>query len=595
MHVGRTGRARAAVFAALAAAVGASTAPGTARADCQVSKMLELPVTMAGRRPTVQGRVGARDVSFILDSGAFYSTLSRASAAELGLKVEALPPSFTIQGVGGAASAGVAVVRDFSLGGVTLPRVEFIVGGSDTGATGLLGQNILGLADVEYDLPHGMVRLMHSTGCGKVNLAYWAGDKPVTVLKLERPERDGPFKPHTVARVTIDGRSVSAVFDSGAEQSMLTLAAARRIGVTPDSPGAVAVGQGIGVGRRGVASWRAPFGKIEIGGEAIARPQIVIADVELGGNDMLIGADFFLTHRLFVSNATRTMYVTYEGGPLFGLTPRGARTAAGEAIDLTDRAGAPTDAEGFGRRGAVLASNHRLAEALADFDRAVALAPREARYYRQRATARLADRQTLPALADLDRAVELAPQDAEARLQRAMLRLNGGDRSGATADLEAADAALAPSNAMRLTLAGLWDRVDRPAAALTSYDAWLRAHPEDARRANALNGRCWARAQLNRDLDGALADCNAALKLAPDRAAYLDSRALVRLRRGELDAALADYDSALRLAPRMAWSLYARALAAARKGRAEQAARDRAAALAIEPRIAERARRIGLE
>lgn len=154
---------------------------------------------------------------------------------------------------------------------------------------------------------------------------------------------------------------------------------------------------------------------------------------------------------------------------------------------------------------------------------------------------------------------------------------------------------LAPSHAMQLTLAGMWDRVDRPAAALTSYDAWLRAHPEDVHRANALNGRCWARAQLNRELDIALADCNAALKLAPDRAAYLDSRALVRLRRGELDAALADYDSALRLEPRMAWSLYARALAAARKGRAEQAARDRAAALAIEPRVAERARRIGLE
>ncbi|MBW6528219.1 aspartyl protease family protein [Sphingomonas sp. RHCKR7] len=591
----RVRQGRAAALAAAALAGGAAMAPAAAHADCQVSKMLELPVTMAGRRPIVQGRIGAREVSFILDSGAFYSTLSRASAAELGLKVEPLPPSFKVKGVGGLASAAVAVARDFSLGGVTLPRVEFVVAGSDTGATGLLGQNILGLADVEYDLPHGMVRLMRSTGCGKVNLAYWSGDKPVTTLRLERPDGGGPFKPHTIARVTIDGKPVRAVFDSGAEQSMLTLAAARRIGVTPETPGVVAIGQGIGVGRRGVAAWRAPLGKIEIGGEAINRPQIVIADVELGDTDMLIGADFFLTHRLFVSNAARTMYVTYEGGPMFGLTPRGARTAAGEAIDLTDRAGAPTDAEGFSRRGAVLASNHKLAEALADFDRAVALAPKEARYYRQRAMARLAERQPLPALADLDRAVELAPQDADARLQRAMLRLNGGDRPGATADLEAADAALAPSSAMRLTLAGLWDQVDRPGAALTSYDAWLRAHPEDARRANALNGRCWARAQLNRDLDGALADCDAALKLAPGRPAYLDSRALVRLRRGEVDAALADYDAALRLAPRMAWSLYARGLAAARAGRAAQAARDRAAALAIEPRVGERAARLGLE
>jgi Tfp pilus assembly protein PilF len=388
--------------------------------------------------------------------------------------------------------------------------------------------------------------------------------------------------------VTIDGTSLRALFDTGASESMLTRAAARRIGVTPDTPGVEVTGPGFGLGQRGVAAWRATFGSIEIGGEVIKRPRIATEDVDLTQADMLIGVDFFLTHRLLVSNATLTMYVTYDGGPLFGLTPHGARTAAGAAIDLTDRAGAPTDAEGFSRRGAVLAANHKLADANADLDRAVALAPKEARYYRQRAAARLADRQTLPALADLDRAIELAPQDAEARLQRARLRLAGGDRPGATIDLEAADATLAPSSALRLAPAGLWDWVDRPAAALTSYDAWLRTHLEDARRANALNGRCWARAQLNRDLD-------AALKLAPDRPAYLDSRALVRLRRGELDAALADYDKALRLALRMAWSLYGRALAAAEAGRADQAARDRSAALAIDPHLTERARRIGLE
>ncbi|MHC9419411.1 aspartyl protease family protein [Sphingomonas citri] len=505
-----------------------------------------------------------------------------------------MPPSFKLGVIGGSASAAVAKVRDFSLGRATLPRIDFIVGGSDTGTTGLLGQNILGLAEVEYDLPHGMVRLMRTSGCGKVNLAYWAGDKPVTTLTLERPEV-GPFKPHTVARVTIDGTSLRALFDTGASESMLTRAAARRIGVTPDTPGVEVTGPGFGLGQRGVAAWWATFGSIEIGGEVIKRPRIATEDVDLTQADMLIGVDFFLTHRLLVSNATRTMYVTYDGGPLFGLTPHGARTAAGAAIDLMDRAGAPTDAEGFSRRGAVLAANHKLADAIADLDRAVALAPKEARYYRQRAAARLADRQTLPALADLDRAIELAPQDAEARLQRSRLRLAGGDRPGATIDLEAADATLAPSSALRLTLAGLWDRVDRPAAALTSYDAWLRTHPEDARRANALNGRCWARAQLNRDLDAALADCDAALKLAPDRPAYLDSRALVRLRRGELDAALADYDKALRLALRMAWSLYGRALAAAKAGRADQAARDRSAALAIDPHLTERARRIGLE
>ncbi|MFX7705327.1 hypothetical protein ABTJ74_20025, partial [Acinetobacter baumannii] len=79
---------------------------------------------------------------------------------------------------GGDASVGVAVTKDFSLAGVAIPKIDFVVGGSDTGTAGLIGQNILGLADVEYDLPHGVVRLIKTQGCRASNLAYWAGTKP---------------------------------------------------------------------------------------------------------------------------------------------------------------------------------------------------------------------------------------------------------------------------------------------------------------------------------------------------------------------------------------------------------------------------------
>jgi tetratricopeptide (TPR) repeat protein/predicted aspartyl protease len=572
----------------------AAMLPSPAFAACQVGKMLDLPVVMAGRRPMVTAQFGGRDARFIVDSGAFYSTISRATAMEFGLKMESLPAWFRLRGVNGDSTASSATAQNFALGGVTIPKASFIVGGTDTGTAGLLGQNILGLADVEYDLPHGMVRLMKTTDCGKTGLAYWAAGKPVTTVKLERPDSDR-FKPHTIATVLLNGKTIRAVFDSGAPSSVLTLAAAKRVGITPESPGVVPAGMGSGIGSKQVRTWYAAFDSLAIGGETIPRPKITIADVALGDNDMLIGVDFFLTHRMFVSNATRTLYMTYEGGPLFGLTPKGARTTDGVAIDLTDKTAAPTDAEGYSRRGAVLASTRRLDEALADFDKAVAMAPNEGRYVRQRAMARLANRQMLPALADLDRAIALVPTDSDSRIARAGLRIAGGERDGAMADVEAANAALAPSSNSRLALGGLYDRLDKPEAALANYDLWLRDHPEDARRATALNGRCWARGQLDRELDKALADCNAALKAFPARAAYLDSRALVRLRRGEYDAALTDYDAALRINPRNAWSLYARSIAAARAGRAGEAAANRAAALAMDRRVVDRGKRIGLE
>ncbi len=75
---------------------GAMLVPAPALAACKVQKILELPVTMAGRRPMVTAQLGGRDVRFILDSGAFYSTISRANATEFGLSVQSLPPYFRL-------------------------------------------------------------------------------------------------------------------------------------------------------------------------------------------------------------------------------------------------------------------------------------------------------------------------------------------------------------------------------------------------------------------------------------------------------------------------------------------------------------------
>jgi tetratricopeptide (TPR) repeat protein len=197
--------------------------------------------------------------------------------------------------------------------------------------------------------------------------------------------------------------------------------------------------------------------------------------------------------------------------------------------------------------------------------------------------------------ADLDKAVTLAPTNAEARLIRAQLRLGARDPAGALSDLKAADDNLAPSSDARMRLASLYTAADKPEPALASYDQWLKSHPEDSGRAVAFNGRCWARALLNKDLDKALDDCNAAVRQRPGQAAYLDSRALVRLRRGELDKALADYDAAVAGSPREAWSLYARSIVERRLGKTPEADADKAKALSLNPRVAERAKLYGLE
>lgn len=574
----------------LALCLAVPAAPVTAA--CQVVRYAEIPVVMADRRPIVTAQINGRDARLILDSGAFFSTIAKANALAYGLAIRDVAPGARLKGIGGETSLRAATAGEFRIGGQAVPHVEFVVGGSDTGFDGLLGQNFLGLADVEYDLRHGAVRLMRGTGCRNSAMAYWAGAKPVTMIPIESMDAGGR---HTVGTVTLNGVKIRAVFDTGAESSMLTLAGARRVGVKPDSAGVTPDGFAYGLGQGRVRAWRARFDSIDLGGEAITGPRIQIADETLGEADMLIGVDFFLTHRLFVDNQNHRMFVTYEGGALFGLNPKGAVDDKGAALDLTDTAREPTDAAGYGQRGAVLASNRKFDAALADFDKAVALAPGDVRYLLQRAMAHLANAQPRLGAADVDTAIGIAPDNVEARLVRAGLRLSAHDPAGALIDLKAADRALAPSADARLRLAGMYDAADASEPALASFDQWLASHPEDHGRANALNGRCWARALLDRELDKALGDCNAALRLRPGEAAYLDSRALVRLRRGELDKAIADYDAALAKRPREPWSLYARGIAERRAGNGAQADADSAAALAIDPEVAARAKRHRLE
>jgi tetratricopeptide (TPR) repeat protein/predicted aspartyl protease len=563
-----------------------------AASKCQVTKLAEIPITMEGLSPVTTGQINGREARFIVDSGAFYSTMSDGAAKELGLSVGGLGGNMRLKGVGGETSLGVATAKEFIIAGQKLSRIDFAVGGSSTRYAGLLGQNILGLAGAEYDLAHGAVRIMKTKDCADAGLAYWAGDKPYTLMRIA-PMRDG--NRHTLGTVEVNGVKLKAMFDTGASTSALSLGAAKRLGVNPDKDGLPLEGFSWGVGQKRVRTWKARFDKIDIGGEVITKPWLQIFDGELGDADMLIGVDFFLSHRVFVDNQNQRMFFTYEGGPMFGITPKGAVDRAGNAVDLTDKTAEPTDASGYARRGAVLASSGKFDAAIADFDKAIALAPSDADYLLQRARARLSNRQLLLGAADLDKSIALDPKDAEARLTRAQLRRGTRDPAGALDDLKAADENLASSAQLRLRLAGLYSALDAPEQALTNYDLWLKSHPEDVGRAEALNGRCWARGLLNRELDKALSDCEAALRLRPGSAAFLDSRALVRLRRGELEKALADYDATVKASPREAWSLYARGLVARRLGKVAEADADKAKALEINPNIAARIKRYHIE
>src|SRR5262249_26302325 len=150
-----------------------------------------------------------------------------------------------------------------------------------------------------------------------------------------------------------------------------------------------------GIGSRSVQTYIATFQSFKIGDEEIRNPRLRFGDIHNMDEDMLIGADFFLSHRIFVATNQRKLYATFNGGPVFNLTERSIPGAGGEPPNgIPASADAPqpevspdepTDAAGFSRRGAAFAARRDFQHAIEDLSQACELAPTEPEYFFERA------------------------------------------------------------------------------------------------------------------------------------------------------------------------------------------------------------------
>jgi hypothetical protein len=309
-----------------------------AYAQCKLTT-IEVPVTMNGLRPMVEAKIMAQPVKLILDSGAFSSHLDQSIVDQLKLKpmpvakMGSLIPTgagtFTSGAAGRVGNTGIEIVPSFEFAGTRITDVEFLSSAAIHDAAGLLGQNVLLGVDDEYDFKNGMLRLVKPAGCEAANLAYWV--KPgsgYNVAELEHLRRDDP---HTVAVIEINGVKMRAYLDTGAETSFITERAAGRAGVKTTDPDVTPAGSSRGLDRAAIKTWVGRFASVKIGTEEIKNVRLSIGESQASDFDMLLGADFFLAHHVYVANSQNKIYFTYEGGPVFRAAQALEAPAGGKA------------------------------------------------------------------------------------------------------------------------------------------------------------------------------------------------------------------------------------------------------------------------
>jgi tetratricopeptide (TPR) repeat protein len=363
---------------------------------------------------------------------------------------------------------------------------------------------------------------------------------------------------------------------------------AERLGFRASAKNIEATSSAQGIGWRPMESWIAEFDQLDVGGEQIHKPRLTVTDIGMTV-DLILGADFFLSHRVYVAHDQHRLYFTYNGGPVFRL--EATASAATETARAETKGAADPDA--LGRLASTELARRDYARAIADLNRALELAPDSVDLLMRRGRARMAAGDSDLAEADFSRALKLRPDDAEARLALAELKLKAKKTAAAEADLDALAKSTDQNLRVQMRVAALYADAHRFPKAIAIYDAWIAAHRGEP-HPGVLVARCRVRGLSGEGLDQALSDCDEGMRYGRPTAEEYEHRGLVRLRLNRLSGAIYDYDQALALQPKLAWALYGRGLAKIGQGRDADGRADIAAALALNADLADEAKSYGL-
>ena len=301
-------------------------------AACQIVQVAELHVRFDGNRPLLDGRINGHSISILVDTGSSFSFLREDAANALDLRMSAVP-RVEVYGVGGTSLMRSVEVKYITIGPFTDKNMELAVvtGRADPRAHEadlILGQDFFSHFATEFDLGHGAIRLMRPKDCQPDQLAYWSNQ--YSLAELSQP-RFGQPSIQTV--VLLNGKHVDAILDTGATTSTISRSIAKEAGVDPSKDAGKPAGTLVGIAGSPIDYWTGTFATFALGDEIVHNVKLRIADLFESDNqsqtgsrlarpfeglvEMMIGADFFRSHRILVLPKERKLVFTYSGGPIF--------------------------------------------------------------------------------------------------------------------------------------------------------------------------------------------------------------------------------------------------------------------------------------
>jgi predicted aspartyl protease len=274
---------------------------------CGTIRLAETAVAMLSNQPIVKVFANSAAVLLLLDTGAEATVLTPAAAQRIGAHHARVEGGRQMHGLTGDIPAGELELRNLTIGGVEVPRRRVRVGPIEIvnalsgPLDGVLGADILRSFDIDLDLPGRRMSLYQGQSCPAASPA-WA-QPYVRIAAGRSPSNRLSFS------VQLDGRRISALFDSGAQYSVLSTRIALALGVTEavlarDPPVTVRGADG-----EQLSAHAHRFFRLEVDGEVIRNAEIDVTEISLNEADLVLGIDFLGSRRIWISYGSQQLFL----------------------------------------------------------------------------------------------------------------------------------------------------------------------------------------------------------------------------------------------------------------------------------------------
>lgn len=257
---------------------------------------------------------GSAPKRFVIDTAASSTTIMpklRAAMPGLVAKLSDDP----LDGAAGRSEVETAVVKEVRVAGHAFPSPQLMLlppGPTDhLGIDGILGADIIADFAVELDMPGRRWRMTPRVEAAMLD--GMTASVPFTLDDMRAPRLN----------IRLNGVEVPAVLDTGARGTIINWAAARAIGLSPDSPELAKASDIKGATNHAMPSVEAPIAALTIGAAKVEGRKVRIADLSvfkvLGFTPeqpaVILGIDMFADRRFVIDHPGLRLHISPPAAP----------------------------------------------------------------------------------------------------------------------------------------------------------------------------------------------------------------------------------------------------------------------------------------